>query len=79
MKNKNDERKKVNCHWIKGGEPGRDTWVSECGNLVLIKDGSPLDNGIRFCCYCGGRLRFSELISTDDGVIYKEVKRGKKA
>lgn len=32
-------------------------YETECGNLHIIDDGSPEDNGMRYCCYCGKELK----------------------
>lgn len=33
-----------------------DTWAAQCGRYFTIKDGSPSDNEMRFCCFCGKPL-----------------------
>lgn len=42
------------CEWVKEGEC--DLWGTECGKAFMLNDGSPSDNGMKFCCYCGGAL-----------------------
>ena len=33
-----------------------DCWETSCGNTFILLDGSPEDNGMKYCCYCGLRL-----------------------
>jgi hypothetical protein len=33
-----------------------DTWSASCGNEFTINDGTPRDNNLKFCCFCGGVL-----------------------
>jgi len=53
-------------------------WDTDCGNAFTIENGTPLDNEMKFCCYCGKPLEqieaeeerdeewiFSELTDTD--------------
>lgn len=35
-------------------------YETACDNLHILNDGSPEENGMRFCCYCGKELK-SEL------------------
>ncbi len=42
------------CAWIQEGEC--DLWGTECGNAFTLNEGSPSDNGMKFCCYCGAEL-----------------------
>ena len=37
------------CQWQEDGE----AWVTQCGHLFQICHGSPEDNGMDFCPYCG--------------------------
>lgn len=43
------------CHWSQDSEDG-DTWAAQCGRYFTINDGSPSDNEMRFCCFCGKPL-----------------------
>ena len=44
------------CEWGLG-DPDSDHWVTECHNDFIIIDGTPTDNKMKFCCYCGKKLR----------------------
>ena len=41
------------CHW-KQDEDGN--WHTDCKNMFILNDGSPKENNMGFCCYCGGKL-----------------------
>jgi hypothetical protein len=45
--------KKGCCSW-NADEEGN--WETDCHNLHILIDGSPVDNGMEFCCYCGNKL-----------------------
>lgn len=42
------------CQWASDDEG---TWHSECGEAFVFNDGSPTDNRMRFCPYCGKSLQ----------------------
>jgi rRNA maturation endonuclease Nob1 len=42
------------CRWI-ADEDGN--WQTDCGKLFVIFDGTPADNQMKFCCYCGKPIR----------------------
>lgn len=33
-----------------------DSWDTQCDNKFSLIDGTPYENKMRFCCYCGGKL-----------------------
>ena len=41
------------CAWTDDDEG---IWHTACGNLHVINDGTPAENSMRYCCYCGGAL-----------------------
>jgi hypothetical protein len=46
------------CTWFQdddGHEP-TDKWDSACGESFTLNDGTPSENRMRFCCYCGRPL-----------------------
>lgn len=43
------------CHWSQDGEDS-DIWAAQCGRYFTTNDGSPSDNEMRFCCFCGKPL-----------------------
>jgi len=40
------------CKWTRH-DIGADGWSTDCGRDFMLNDGTPEDNGMRFCCYCG--------------------------
>lgn len=43
------------CTWLQADFES-DVWETLCGNLFLVNDGRPKENGFNFCCYCGHPL-----------------------
>ena len=36
-------------------------WETDCGETFVLNDGTPYENGMRFCCFCGkGIAQFPE-------------------
>ncbi len=33
-----------------------DFWKTDCGNAFVLNEGTPVENDMRFCPYCGGKL-----------------------
>jgi hypothetical protein len=48
---------KQKCTWSNSeGVDGEDTdthWSTSCGEEFIITDGTPEDNNMGYCCYCG--------------------------
>lgn len=42
------------CEWLQ--DEWDNSWDTSCGNKYQIIDGTPEDNGMKFCTYCGGPL-----------------------
>ena len=43
------------CEWsLDDSEEGN--WITSCDNLFGLIDGTPEDNEMKFCCYCGKKL-----------------------
>lgn len=43
------------CTWTEDAEDG--SYDTSCGNKHTFIDGTPAENGYRFCPYCGGALK----------------------
>lgn len=41
------------CHW---DEDDTGVWATDCRHEFEINEGTPDDNGMKFCCYCGKPL-----------------------
>lgn len=44
------------CAWSQDGDYDGDMWATGCGNYFILTDGTPAENDMRFCCYCGKSL-----------------------
>lgn len=44
------------CLWSRSDDD-TDVWETACGNAFTINEGSPADNEMVFCCYCGRELK----------------------
>ena len=44
----------MTCTWVEDDETGN--YATTCGHVFAINDGGPADNGMKFCCYCGGGI-----------------------
>jgi len=42
------------CEWTYEGS--NDVWETACGKAFCIVEGTPQENEIRYCCFCGGKL-----------------------
>ncbi len=42
------------CKWSKYG--GHQYWETSCGKAFALNVGTPNGVGMKFCCYCGGKL-----------------------
>jgi hypothetical protein len=42
------------CDWTEDPDDG--LWYTGCGETFCFIDGTPHDNGFRYCCFCGKTL-----------------------
>ncbi len=56
--NATTDKVKVECGWTRTPSivEDEDTWTTLCGNVWMFEEGTPQDNGMKFCCYCGRPL-----------------------
>ena len=57
------------CEWT---EDCNGNWDTGCGNAFCLETGSPADNGMLFCCYCGEKLAqcsYQEPVEDDEGDV----------
>ena len=50
----------LGCEWTQDREFYGDAtgqWNTGCDNCFTLFDGTPDDNGMKFCCYCGKELK----------------------
>lgn len=45
----------ADCIWTQDDEDS-DTWGTQCGHYFTVNEGTPADNSMRFCCFCGKPL-----------------------
>jgi hypothetical protein len=45
------------CQWSEDFEQGK--WDTACGESFVVIDGTPADNKMKYCCYCGKKLATS--------------------
>ena len=43
------------CIWSQD-DAGHDIYSTSCNNTFRLDDGTPSENKMKFCCFCGGRL-----------------------
>jgi hypothetical protein len=43
------------CQWTQDGE-GSDVWHAGCGHYFCLNEGTPTDNNMKYCCYCGCQI-----------------------
>jgi len=53
------------CAWH-GDAAGSDHWETDCHNAFVLNDGTPADNRMKFCCYCGRPLVTDAATDEDD-------------
>lgn len=46
--------RKMTCKWEY--DPDLDAWETECDHMFILNDGTPRDNEMSFCPYCGDGL-----------------------
>lgn len=49
---------KTPCEWLQSDE-GSDAWETDCGHKFVLNEGTPEDNGLKYCCYCGKVLTYT--------------------
>lgn len=50
-----EPKRKPACLWSRADDD-TDVWETKCGHAFTIIDGTPTDNQMAFCCYCGRRV-----------------------
>ena len=45
------------CHWYQDGDEDSGTYMASCSRrYFVLDDGTPTDNRMKHCCYCGKPL-----------------------
>lgn len=42
------------CTWVY--DEWEDAWNTTCGEKFQLTEGTPKDNGMKYCCYCGSEI-----------------------
>lgn len=53
---------KESCIWSQNLDG---IWNTECNNSFVLDSGSPFDNKMHYCCYCGSDLLQEEYKEND--------------
>lgn len=53
------------CTWQQDGDSESSLYATSCKRYFMLEDGTPEDNRLAWCCYCGKRL-VQELITEED-------------
>ena len=51
------------CEWVEDDEGNFET---SCGEMFTFADGTPSDNAMKFCCYCGKELSEKPYVEPED-------------
>ena len=52
------------CSWIHREDWDEDYWETSCHNAFMLLGGTPSDNGMKFCPYCG-----KVIMSVEEGTL----------
>lgn len=54
------------CNWASESDLDYDEgrWVSDCGHDFLLSEGTPAENKLKFCCWCGKPLTETRTMGT---------------
>lgn len=53
------------CTWHQDGDSDSGVYATSCRRYFNLEDGTPEDNKMQWCCYCGKKLT-QELITEND-------------
>ena len=45
------------CSWIQDDDPEINLWRTSCHNAFYLDADKPSDNHMKYCCYCGKKIR----------------------
>lgn len=55
------------CCWSQDDEFS-DAWSTGCGEMFVLNEGTPKENEMRFCCFCGEKIEQITWKARDTGV-----------
>lgn len=50
------QKRRKACVWAEL-DSDKGIWEPECGNTHIINAGTPAENGMKYCCYCGKPIK----------------------
>jgi hypothetical protein len=53
------------CLWTEDQDDGK--WDTDCGESFVFTTDGPMENGMDYCCYCGGGLITARAVPTTEG------------
>ncbi len=58
------------CHWrtFKSIDGYFEPWEADCGFQFELNEGTPAENNMKYCCYCGGELIEAVTYEADEPV-----------
>jgi hypothetical protein len=62
---KAEQAEPESCAWHQDGDSESDLYATSCGHYFSLNDGTPEDNKMHWCCYCGKRI-VQEMITEED-------------
>jgi len=57
------------CNWSQDGDEESDLWSSGCGHELTFEEGSPVENGFRFCPFCGADISSTPLVWDGEATV----------
>lgn len=48
-----EEEEPETCQWLTDAD---NNYSTSCGEMFILIEGTPSENGMKYCCYCGKRL-----------------------
>ena len=70
-----EEKSEQYCHWLQQYGENSEDWLACDDRIFCLTNGTPSENGMRFCPYCGKNLveltykdQFPNLPEEDDGI-----------
>lgn len=48
-----EDEEEPRCGWTHDDDG---TWETGCGNSFILLDDTPMENDMKFCCYCGRHI-----------------------
>ena len=61
-KRETPETETIFCAW---SEQENGPWLSACGEDFNLEDGTPVENKMKFCCWCGKPLKEKLFVEED--------------